>query len=356
MKLAFLGGGPSDALPHELRALGHEVLASPVLDWYRACLDHLDPGVYAERAWPEIRRFAPDVIVLNKGWHGWAGREGWWYVPLGLLAQCREICRRSVYICYDDPAATPITLSLGLPVGFDLWLTSCPGIGRNLFPSAWSRIRADVHEFWLAWDTRNQFPTGAALEAAITRHACDLAVTGSPYYKPFPPPHYQTGFAGPRRDLVFAAIAAGFKVGIYGPATWLKREHGGDPRLAPYYRGWVDPRQIHVVHHIAKTCLGTHLVEGRRYDSGRLPWVLGAGGCLLHELRPGLRDEFGSAVAWYTPGDVVAFVAVLKNLLADPAKRLRMITAGRRIVLDKHTWAHRARRFIALVEGYTATR
>jgi glycosyltransferase involved in cell wall biosynthesis len=195
------------------------------------------------------------------------------------------------------------------------------------------------------------FPPRERFAEVRAKHGCDLAITGSPYYRPFPPPHYQAGFAGPRRDLALAALEAGFSVGLYGPKTWVNRRHGGDPRLAPHYRGWIEPSKIHLVHWAASVVLGTHLVTGPRYDSGRLPWVLGAGGCLLHELRAGLREEFGDAVAWYRPGDTDGFLANLRALKADPERRQRMRTKGREIVLARHTWAHRAQRLIDIVNG-----
>lgn len=345
MKFVFLGGGPSGALPRELRQLGHEVLSEPAVDWYHAMVNHVDPQRYADRAMAEIDRFEPDVLVLNKGWHSWQGRSGWWHVPPSFLQRAREKSRRSVYICYDDPAATPISIQLGIPQGFDLWLTTCPGIPR-LFPSVWPRIRAQVHEFWLAWDTESTWPR--EWDRAVERHGCDLAVTGTPYHKPFPPPHYRGGFAGPRRDLVMAAIREGFNVGLYGPQTWLNRRHGGDPRFSRYYRGWIDPNRIHVVHKAATTVLGTHLVEGHRYDSGRLPWVGGAGGALIHELRPGLRDEFGPAVAWYKPGDVDEFLTRLRALTSNEPLNRRMREELHARVVLAHTWAHRARKLVEL--------
>lgn len=347
MRIAFLGGGPSNALPYELRKLGHDVLSNQRTDWYRAAMAHADPLEYARQAMAELKSFGPDVLCLNKGWHGWQADMGWWHVPTSFLSRAREMVKTSIYICYDDPAATPISVQLGIPQGFSHWFTTCPGIPQ-LFPAMWPRISAKIHRFWLAWDTRTSFRhVGNETE----QEKVDLAITGSPYFRPFPQPHYQRGFAGPRRDLALEALEAGFSVAIYGPQEWLKRRTGGDPRLTSSYKGWVSPDHIHVVHRQARACLGTHLVEGPGYESGRFPWVLGAGGLLIHERRPGLREEFGDVAGWYPPGDCKAFLRTLGGILRDKPRQAKMRKEGRELVMARHTWAHRAQYLVEVARG-----
>jgi len=178
----------------------------------------------------------------------------------------------------------------------------------------------------------------------------DLAICGSPYWKPFPPPHFQGGFSKARRVIAHAAIKDGINVGIWGKDSWLNADGGGDPSFAPYFKGWVQSNQMHKVNRSAKVVLATHLVEGHRYESGRIPKVGGAGGCLLHEDRPGLKAEFGDAIEWYKTGDTVDCIAKLKSLLADPGRRIKMADKLHEIVMKKHTWTHRAQQLVLEIE------
>lgn len=331
MKFLFLGGGPSTALHDELRELGHKVLSTPKSDWYDAGLNGKTPEEWADGAALEVVNFRPDVLVLHKGWAWFPGHKGIWVVPPAFLGWATARVRASLYLCADDPAGTPITLLHGLHLHFDAWLTTCPGI-VEMFPEIAS---VHVEEFWLAQDGRQPLTdVDPSLEV-------DVAMTGTPYYRPFPEPHYQHGFSCPRRDIVLAAIDQGHKVGVWGPPTWLDREHGGDPRIEPVYRGWIDTSRVHVVHRSAKVTIATNLVDGRRYESGKL-WCVGAGGCLLMEEREGLREEFGERVAWFPPGDVGAAMRELGALLGDDARRERMRQEGRAFVLARHSWRERA--------------
>ena len=344
MKFLFLGGGPNNALPYELRQLGHEVYARPDTDWFHACMNHEEPAQFMQRAKIIFTREHPDVLVVTKGWHlhhespRFAGRP--WVVPPALLQHARSRKAKVVYICYDDPACTPITLQQHLPDCAHAWLTTCAGITK-LF-SGVKRTGAAVHEFWLGWDDRT-----------VCRQEdlqVDVAITGSPYHKPFPAPHYQGGFSTPRRDLVRALLDAGFRVGIWGPQEWLRRDDGGDPRFAKIYRGWIDPSRIHVVHQSAPVVVATQLVEGHRYESGRLTQN-GPNQCVVHEDRPGLRGEFGNAVSWFKTGDVAGAVQNVRELLERPDVRQRLRQRLTGVVLGHHCWSHRAKRLVEIVEG-----
>lgn len=301
----------------------------------------MHPQIWADATCKFASEFKPDVFVLHKGWHHYENHARW-SVPPYSLWWLRKMCARMVYMSFDDPAGAPITLGLDIVPPFDMWLTSCPGIA-DLFKIP---KRCAVHEYWLAWDDRISQPIPVEPELEV-----DVAITGHPYHRPFPPPHWQHGFGTPRADLARAVLERGWNLGIWGPNTWLDREHGGDPLLGPWYRGWLDPSQVHRVHRSAKVTLATQLCEGRRYDAGRLPWTLGAGGCLAHEDRPGLREEFGGSVGWFRYGDLREAMEKVDFLLRHPHVRAEMSAEGQRIVLERHTWKVRAMRLVELVGG-----
>jgi hypothetical protein len=245
-----------------------------------------------------------------------------------------------LYWCLDDPADTPVTLQLYGDVlpQFDAYLSGCPGI-VELFG-----ITVPVYEFWQGWDEDLDPETDANRLLADT-----IAITGSTYRQPFPAPHYQSGFSGPRRDLVRALLAKGLPVGLWGNGDWLVEERGGDPSFANLYHGQLPATDIHRVHGGAAACVGTHLVEGRRWDSGRLPWVMGAGGVLIHEDRPGLREEAEGAVLFFPPGDWQMAADLCGVVLSSPRLAEAMRQRGRRLVMEKHTWAVRAKRLVEIV-------
>lgn len=339
MRILFCGT-PHDALPRDLSRLGHEVLAPEATDWWAWMQAHRHPDHYADSLWRTAREFAPDALVLHKGWHWWVDHPTRWAVPHEVLWALRERVPSMLYLCADDPAATPVSLGLQIPGAFDAWLTTCEGIVDP--PLSVRGVR--VEPFWLAWDEDVQPRVDPALADV------DVAITGHPYYRPFPAPHYQLGFSTPRRSIAHRAIERGMRLGIWGPGTWLEEEHGGDPRLAAWFHGWLDPTQIHVVHASACAVVATQLVEGRGYESGRLPFVCGAGGALVHELRPGLAEAFGDAALFFRPGDVDGALNLCAELRADPARRDRLCAAGRALVLDRHCWKHRAERLAQLAE------
>ena len=340
MRILF-AGTPSAALPRDVARLGHEVLFPAETDWWAAMQAGVPPDRYADALWAACKAARPDALVVHKGWHWWHERERW-AVPAEVLWGLRKLVPAILYLCADDPAATPVTIALGLPAPCDVWLTTCPGIVDA--PLHAGRYCARIEEFWLAWDEDVRPQVDPELAGV------QVALTGHPYYRPFPAPHYQLGFATVRRDLVRRAIECGLRPGIWGPSTWTEESQGGDPKLAAWYRGWLDPSQIHVVHGSVGACVGTHLVEGRRYESGRCVWTLGAGGVLVHELRPGLADEFGDAALWFRPGDIEGALSLCERLSADHELSARMRAEGRALVLERHTWVHRAARLVELAE------
>lgn len=67
---------------------------------------------------------------------------------------------------------------------------------------------------------------------------------------------------------------------------------------------------------------------------------------------PGVRDVVGEETAVLVPrGDAPALADAVAALVADPARRRRLGDAGRTLVLARHTWGHRARTILDLVDA-----
>jgi hypothetical protein len=339
MRFLWGGGQPDDALAWELHQLGHRVTEGR--SWWSALQDDETPEKWGADICAQLAE-GYDVLVVVKG--ALFGKNCLWYPDTRVMHRIRKSVPAMIYLCYDDPAFTPVQLGVQLAQWYDAYGTTCPGI-ETLFGQWRRRMPKRIFEHWLAWDRRIEMP---AVEKTV-----DVAFTGSPYWRPFPAPHYQGGFSCPRRDLVRVALDAGFSVGLWGSDEWVTGG-GGDPFFEPYYHGFVPPSQVHLVHASARVCVATHLVEGHRYDSGRLPWLGGAGCCILHEDRPGLREEFGDMVEWFRPGDLGDFRQKLTGLLGDPDRRAHMGRRIRQYVLEHHTWKNRAEDIISVAEKILA--
>ena len=77
---------------------------------------------------------------------------------------------------------------------------------------------------------------------------------------------------------------------------------------------------------------------------------LAIGKCLLTDDVPGLRDLFvpGEDLATY---DDRSLVEVARTLLGNPELRTRLAASGRKKVLAAHTYLHRARTILSVLES-----
>lgn len=331
MSRILFAGGIHAALRQALAEFGHIVWSPDALDWWRTMESGGSPGDWASAVALADAHFEPDVFVLSKGLHGD------WQVPTGALWEMRRRGVLIVLVCHDDPAVAPLLLLSGIAAPAHYWLSSCAGI-RELFPWGWSEhTKAQVVEWWLAWDER--LPVVDRAE-----HRVDVAVCGTPYWRPFPRPHYQAGFSGPRRSMVRSFLDAGLTVGLWGSEDWCDPDRGGALDFASIWRGKVPFEECVNVYRSARTVWGSQLVQGYRYESGKCVWVGGAGGLLIHEERPGLREEFGGSVLWHNPGDANHALAQIRLALSDDFAPTRnaIVRDLHSITMDRHLWRHRA--------------
>ncbi len=84
------------------------------------------------------------------------------------------------------------------------------------------------------------------------------------------------------------------------------------------------------------------------YISNRIYDALACGALVLSDDVPGLTERFGEAVVVYRSAQQLR--DLIDRLLADPAERRRRAERGRAIVLEGHTFAHRAEQLLSIVE------
>lgn len=190
----------------------------------------------------------------------------------------------------------------------------------------------------------------AHLSTRVRTPVAVLAQATDPWvFRPNPVEEY-------RRDLVFVGNATGRRRRIV--EDLLPTPHD----FAVWGRGWeerVDARLIagtHLandelakVYSSARIVLSDHWDDMRRHGfiSNRIYDALACGTLVISDHVPGLPDQFGDAVLTYrAPDELRALVA---RLLDDPAEARRRAAPGRRLVLDRHTFAHRAERLLELV-------
>ena len=77
---------------------------------------------------------------------------------------------------------------------------------------------------------------------------------------------------------------------------------------------------------------------------------LAAGLAVVAADLPGVTEVAGGTAVVVPPGDAQALAGAVSALVADPGRRAALGAGGRRLVLSRHTWGHRARMVLALAE------
>jgi hypothetical protein len=158
------------------------------------------------------------------------------------------------------------------------------------------------------------------------------------------------------RELVFVGNSRNVMRRILADLLPTERD------LAIWGGGWdelVDPRHLagtylpnHEVgraYHSAGIVLNDHWDDMREHGfvSNRLYDAVAAGGFVISDHIDGLEERFAGAVVTYRTADELH--ALVEHYLAKPVERAERSTAGRELVLARHTFAHRVDDLLAHV-------
>lgn len=140
---------------------------------------------------------------------------------------------------------------------------------------------------------------------------------------------------GERCNQRYLEPALPFGLALYGNNSW-------EPPLAGVCRGKIPMEDLAALYGGSRVNLNAHIREHVELDTvnQRLYDILACGGFALSDALDGLEAVFEDAVMT-SDGDEDLWAA-LTVALADGAERRRRAALGRRLVLDRHTYAHRA--------------
>jgi glycosyltransferase involved in cell wall biosynthesis len=188
--------------------------------------------------------------------------------------------------------------------------------------------------------------------------AAEAAVPVRPLHQATDPDRFKPRPGGPSHELLF--VGGWRQAGRRILEDLLPTDHG----LAVYGGGWtpdqMDPRHLAggpvpnqdlgAYYAAADIVLNDHWAGMRRdgFLSNRLYDAAAAGAFVISDDVDGIETEFDGGIVTYR--DRVDLARLVDAFLADPAARRAHAERARRAVLDRHTFAHRARAFIAEVE------
>jgi GT2 family glycosyltransferase/spore maturation protein CgeB len=164
---------------------------------------------------------------------------------------------------------------------------------------------------------------------------------------------------GPEHELLFVANTRNTRRSIIEDLTPTAHD------LAVYGKGWtaelIDPvhargdhipnEQLRRYYSSAMIVLNDHWADMRAHGflSNRLYDALACGAFVISDAAVGIDEEFEGTVTTYADRNELR--ALVDRYLDDPVARRAMADRGRGIVLERHTFAHRVERLIALVGG-----
>lgn len=148
---------------------------------------------------------------------------------------------------------------------------------------------------------------------------------------------------GQRREAVDWAIDAGLPLTVFG-GNW-------DGLIPPeVVRGnYVPNEELGRLYASAKLVLSDHWPDMRRQGivSNRVFDALAAGSLVISDAVGGLELLFGDLVPTFRSRQELA--EIVRGLLSDPVSRDALAGRGRELVLNGHTFDHRAERLVALL-------
>lgn len=307
-----------DYLATSFRQLGHEValfdhrrfLLPGRLRARLPLLDRLDHGALNARFLNRVRRFEPDLVVVNQG--------------MVLTTRSIDAVRARGARC--------INWFSDYPAEFDVGMQAAPAYDAFYLGSSHAvrlhRAAGHRHAGWLPFgcDPSEHHPGPPLVSAA----GAAVVFVGS-YY--------------PERHALLRFLH-GLPVGIWGPG-WERA--AGDPHLAGMIRGGsLRPDQWRALYAGSAAAINIHYGSfGPREVSGdlvntRVFEILACGACQVVD-RPGdLRRLFRDGEHLLCFADGGELRQRVEEALADENLRRRLAAAGREAVMARHTYRHRA--------------
>lgn len=154
-----------------------------------------------------------------------------------------------------------------------------------------------------------------------------------------------------RRKVIDDLLPSPFDVAIYG-LNWAAA--GVEPK---HVKGEYIPNDVlHRYYSAARIVLADHWDDMRRegFLSNRLYDALASGAFVVSDDVVGIQEEFQGAVVTYRDAEDLA--EKVRHFLEEEAERRMLAERGRRIVLERHTFAHRTNEILAAVADLLAAR
>jgi O-antigen biosynthesis protein len=154
--------------------------------------------------------------------------------------------------------------------------------------------------------------------------ACDFTFTGS-------------NWAGGRGLIASIPVRAGERFALYG------RGWESEPSLAAHYRGFLEYDRLPELYRSTKIVIDDAALHTLPYASmnSRVFDAIAAGALVITGNLEGSTELFDGLLPTYTSAEDLR--ELLDRYLGDEELRAKTVDALRRIVLERHTYAHRAR-------------
>jgi glycosyltransferase involved in cell wall biosynthesis len=314
----------------------------------------------APAAGADVRR----RVAIHIGPRTWEHAQTWGDLPFGRSLQRafeRRGLRASLHVYEDRGVDDAVAADLAVHV----FGSRAPDVRPDQPTLLWIISHPD-------WVTRQRCTGYAAIGVASRRFLADLQVwigeTGPRLvYLPqatdpssfFPEP------GGPPHELLFVGNSRGLRRPV------LDHLSGTHHRLAIYGRGWtrelieghaltgewIPNDELHRYYAAASIVLNDAYPDMREegFISNRVHDALASGAFVVSERIPGIDAEFQDAVPTFTTRDEL--ISLVDRYLAAPDERARLAAAGRRIVLERHTFDHRVTTILEAIDpGGSSTR
>ncbi|MGE5550665.1 MAG: glycosyltransferase [Bacteroidota bacterium] len=318
MRILCPAGYPPDlaGMLWGLRGLGHEVEICE-LGW-----------LPTERKVPAWRgswsRFRPDLVFFFGFWKGLYDLStldpppGWPRVPV-------------VYWAADDPVFMG-ELSLPLLAGIDLILTPAEECA-DLY--ARRGRRSGVINFGCNPELQRRV-------RPAEQHQFVHVGTNYTYFK-------TTSFRlKSTANILMSLLEAGYDVHVWG-SFWTE-ERAAYRVPARLFHGYLPHTRLAEVYSGAEIVLGLQFSNlSRTQTSSRVFETLACGAFYLGPDTPGTRCHFTPGRHLVLSGSPLETLSLARYYLDHPGERARIAAAGQREVLRRHTYLHRAREMMAIV-------